>query len=366
MYSQYRGYIFCVPTDSVVAVQFPGETVNKHVSGWNPGTGNGTLSAAAVNLVNSMVTNADMKERLIRLLIAIEASIQYDENLRTSKTTQDTILRVFIAPEFYFRPPMTSMDKGGAYTLDEFASLVGALGRYFRDYSSLYPKKKPLKNWAFLCGSCVYYAFPGDYGKKIRNSMFVYCIEAEKAYGRIVSKAFTARDDGIPKPLAFNMIFQKEFASENRVELLNHFFPGFGFAVEICLEHRAGLVKNCKPCLLPTAKISLQVISAAAMLVIANNSLENIEVLRCDGERYENSSGMFTAAKIKDKKNIGTYKCWKVKEITSPWSDLNQDTGYLSRLFPNMSTTVKCLDDQGTLTDLRQYYNPVVCVVMEG
>ena len=355
MYSQYRGYMFCVPTDSVVAVQFPGKAEYKHVSGWNPGTGNGALSAATVNLVNSMVTNADMKERLIRLLIAIEASIQYDEDLRTSKTTQDTILRVFIAPEFYFRPAMTSMDKGGAYTYDEFASLVGALGRYFRDYGSLYPRKKPLKNWAFLCGSCVYYAFPG-----------VYCVEAEKAYGRIVSKMFTARDDGIPKQFAFDMVFLNEFRSGNRVELLNHFFPSVGFAVEICLEHRAGLVKKWKPCLLPNVKISLQVISAAAMLVIADYSLENVEVLRCDGERYENSSGMFTAAKIKDKQNIGTYKCRQVKEITSPWSDLNQDTGYLSRLFPNMSTTVKCLNNKGIVTDLRQYYNPAVYVVMEG
>ena len=329
MYPHCRGYMFCVPTDSLVQVTYLGDDKRfSSVTGWSTGQGSGNLPRGLTDYIGSRITNEDMKIRLFRLLEAIEISIKYDNEIEAGngKSKDGTVLRIFVAPEFYFRPAMRCEDLGGTYTKTEFLALFDVLKYCFENYDTWGKGTKPLRDWVFLCGTCV--LNESDKRLMMRNTMPAYEIDKKgKVYPREISKMAISNIDGMPSYFSFT--------SSNSALVKNHFFSKLGLFVEICLEHGLGVLVNSK--YLKSTKVA--VICAAGMPYKKESMKKNVLVYRNDGMRYINRELMCNISLRTPDDKTREFMTEIAGVITNPWSDLNTESTYVPSVFPEAEST---------------------------
>lgn len=344
-YVDYRTYAFSVPTDSFVKLVIK-EEQEVHISGWPSGTGNGSLPDALVRHINGKIKNEDMKVRLFRLLIAIEETIKYDRTVSRSQGTTDDFrtLRVFVAPEFYFRPDMLSKERGGSYKKAEVEALKGVLKEYFSSYEKWGPGREPLRNWMFVCGTCVFEEKPsisrrwrGD-----KNTLLAFTIDDKKnTKTHQVLKLAVANGDLVDP--RYNLLTNKiekspGFVKEGLKDREKHYFREFGVFVEICLEHGLGLLMSMRE----KVNVGLHIVSAAGMYLQSDNIKDGSRAILCDGLRCREHNLMVYGAY---KSELGAYKEYRAENtmvcaITTPWADLDTGRNYILKYYPGTDPKV--------------------------
>jgi hypothetical protein len=105
------------------------------------------LGTEAQTLLNNQLSeledpSPDLKARLYRMADVVDLAFSSDEIEESADT-----LKIFVAPEFYFRPEKDEVLAGRSYTEAEKNYLTAALGA-LRD--------KRFDNWLFICGTVVW------------------------------------------------------------------------------------------------------------------------------------------------------------------------------------------------------------------
>jgi hypothetical protein len=231
-------------------------------------------------ITNNAVMRDDMKVRLTRLLMAIEYSVFIDSTVSQANTPD---VRIFVAPEFYFRPPAGPKADCGEYSYNEYVALRDfLLNEYFSRFREYHGYD--LCNWLFLCGTCVYNAtsnFPGV-GKQLWNMMLAYTMDATgRAAMQPFRKLCTSHIDGIATAEDVNWVMQTQLCYLSEVEILEHYFPSFRVFVEICLETCHGLWRN----VWQGGAVGAHVVSAAGMPLdgVQYKNGPNAVLIRNDG-----------------------------------------------------------------------------------
>ena len=241
----YRAYCFVVPTAAGTEDYLYGED-GPVMCGWDTGTitdETGLPSKVRQAIADNTGMNDDMKTRLKRLLMAIEKSVE--EDLKFSQGNCPDI-RIFVAPEFYFRPPKSPTEACGEYTNAQFIALSNFLEDYFVRFKYYHDDERSISNWLFLCGTCVYNLGSDVPGLRLLfNSMLAYAVDTTgTAIAQPFRKLCTSHIDGIDDKEDINWEQQNQLCYYNVSEITAHYFPSFHVFVEICLETSLGLWKN--------------------------------------------------------------------------------------------------------------------------
>lgn len=257
-YSGYRRYAFCIPTAITIYSRSTGD--KRVVCGWNPGTGDGRgeLPDAVVDRLGSEVSNEDMRARLTRLLIAIEKTIRFDA-IRRCSTVPGSTLRIFLAPEFYFRTTVQEQARGRDYTKIEHGQLLSALSFYFINYAELHPTLPPLRDWIFMLGTCVHRDEKDQIGFLVNEMVTIYINPLGGISIKPIRKMFTSKIDGILPIEDWNCRATGRQRSEWAM-VCHHVLGPLGLSVEICLEHASAMANVTQ-----SADVCGTVLSAAGM-----------------------------------------------------------------------------------------------------
>jgi hypothetical protein len=176
-------------------------------------------------------TPEDAQIRLRRLAAVVDrAATSVENQLPSSPGT----LKVFIAPEFYFRPPGDEIKNfNQTYTYDDAMKIFEELNKMFLH--------DDFKDWLIIAGT-VMWNQTDEQGRLYRNAApYIRGNEIESL--RVVEKDVPSRIDGIPWPLAENPteiydpyiknVFQDWIFRRNRVFSINGVLCG----LEVCLDH---------------------------------------------------------------------------------------------------------------------------------
>lgn len=247
MFNGYRVYCFTVPTAAGTVYTKNPQRGGPVMCGWDTGTITGETGLpqrAEEAIANNRDMDADMKARLTRLLVAIEESVLLDNTFSQGNALDK---HIFVAPEFYFRPPKNTDEACGEYTYAQYIALSNFLGDYFARFNYFHEDQCPINNWLFLCGTCVFNIHSGDPGtrKMLWNVMLAYTVDATGTMSaQHFRKLCTSHIDGIVLEDDINWEQQTALCLLDYGELNDHYFPSFHVFVEICLETSRGLWKN--------------------------------------------------------------------------------------------------------------------------
>jgi len=229
-YTSFRFIAYEVPT----ATNIYGPPV---VSGFDAG-----LDCAAVARIPvDDNTPADARARLRRLAAVVDRAAttlvektQYQKALRDKPDT----LKIFMAPEFYFRPPLKANPTeyiNETYSYDDAVKIFEELNVMFRHAD--------FKDWLIIPGT-VMWNWKDDQapqGRLYRNSALY--IRGNKEEGlRLVEKAVPSRIDGVPNPFDdpaklydphFQEVFEHWHLRKDRVFEIDGIWCG----LEVCLDH---------------------------------------------------------------------------------------------------------------------------------
>ncbi|NSL87286.1 hypothetical protein ECE50_010625 [Chitinophaga sp. Mgbs1] len=237
------------------------------------------ISQEAAGIINN-VTNADARCRLARMYLVLMQAYQAIQTSDNNGT-----LKVFLAPEFYFRPYVEPGAQGlPAYSYEDYQSLKTGL---------ISLKNLPLFNdWLIIPGTIVWQN-TGPAGKRpFTGSVFyntVVCSLSDNEH--IVNEKTEASEvDGIPAasnaPFTVNPAYYSTWRKQ-RKHIFN--FMGINCGIEICLEHSLGILKNqygfFRRWFYSTPPISLHLLIAGGMNII-NPLIATIPegyILRTDG-----------------------------------------------------------------------------------
>lgn len=345
MYSDFRAYLFSIPTATQIEVVLGDGTAldpksEPVASGWNSGSldERGDIDENILAYITQNISNEDMRVRFIRLWIAIEKSIAKDD-IRAGMVDpkkEKTILKIFVAPEFYFVPMMrrspylNPTPRVGYYSEAEFKELYDVTAHLLGNYSD-YHEGRQLKDWIFLCGTCVFnQKVPGPRREPLlKNVMIAVGLGKAHKERRKIRKMVTAQIDGISNREDFN---ECRYRGVGLAELKRHYFQQFQLFVEICLEHFNGLymtantiwqLKN------KSLRVRFQVISAAGVEVKWNNVSPDMHVIRNDGYRaVDLQSAMTMVADYSRDKFIRLRLFTEGMFVQRPWKDISVDDYY--------------------------------------
>ena len=331
MFSYIKSYVFNVPTTTALNVKYYYERKEFKCTycGWDSWDPKFILPGWVTELLTP-ITNADLYVRAARLLIAIDKCIVDDRNSVNAGVTNDkATLRVFVAPEFYFRPVNVSATQGGFYTKTEFGQLTTVLMNFFNKCKTRHTDCTSLENWVFLCGTCVF-DDDGIAATVLKNMMIVCTVnksgETYKAETRLIRKMHTSPIDGIDDGIDFNK--KPGIESFNTAERLNHFLPDYRLFVEICFEHYCKLmvetVEDAKT-RMTRLPVTVHVISAAGMGIIPANTLPHTMVFRNDGYRYCLKDKTMITGEDKDDPTMPILFYEIPDGNVAPWKDIAVD-----------------------------------------
>lgn len=302
MYSNYRAYLLHTYT----ACHVKEGTKNVPLSGWNTGTAVGYKFEEPLSSLLASIESDDLNVKATRLIYAIEKSIESDK----ANTTDERILRVFVAPEFYFRCS-EKKDTKREYSVKEYVSLIYVLRKYFLDYPQ-YHNGEVLKDWVFLCGTVVRDILRTTQGDKIINEMPAFAFDSDgKPMERLIRKIWTSTVDDIDGSIDLNCAIRA-----SNFEIEKHYWSEFDLFVEICLEHGLQLKNGQQTSVLrkwlgfgnSLSKVNLHVISAAGKNIILANTISNIKTIRNDGSLIDDHLAMITCISKVDSNRYRLYK----------------------------------------------------------
>ncbi|MCR5754590.1 MAG: hypothetical protein K6G30_07255, partial [Acetatifactor sp.] len=274
MYTNVRPYVFLIPT-----VCSAKNAANEYIGlcGWNTGSGEdkGRLETDVIDKIKT-IGNQDLQVRLTRMIIAIKQCIAKDGSRKLDVETDKNTLRVFVAPEFYFRPPQKDLLTGEAYSRKDADKLYDFLGWFFKKYAFI------MKNWLVLCGTVLYndqegVLFPTKF---VQNDLLAFEINNNSdVKPRRIKKACVSDKDGID-----GQYVPPKYIRRSEENIRNHYFIDQKLFVEICLEH------NLDETIMQYAKkkglagdIKRHVITAGGMPIQEKNCAYNTDIIRSDG-----------------------------------------------------------------------------------
>jgi len=347
MYTNYRAYLFKIPTTSMVFIKDRATNLYvgaETVSGWPTGTASADkdIDRTILEYIRGQFPNAeddDIRTRLIRLWIAIEKSIVEDQNheTRMDPDAEKDVLKIFLAPEFYFVPMMRKYDlvhgvtQTGFYSASQYKRLYETIEHLLKEYSA-YHDNRQLNDWIFLCGTCVYnrietaiYRVP-----KLINAMIAVELGKEKKEARAIRKMVLSNIDGVSEREDAE---KRLTESESFAEIENHYFSESGLYVDICLEHACRIYKGWQESVYLSRGIfpraNFRVVSAAGMKLKKSYIASNVIALRSDGSRPGDE--MLEPMTQVARKDLEL--CFRNPEkdsliVTEPWQDITLDIFY--------------------------------------
>ena len=159
----------------------------------------------------------------------------------------ELVLNIFMAPEFYFRPPSTagSNYESNTYPMDHALQIIGQINTMFMD-----PR---FKNWLFVLGTIAWnWELPFG-GPRLYGNSAVY-VRGNKTDGLgIIEKCTPADNDGFPNPYQTQIVARRQmqaFYQEWALRKQRVFdIDGIGCGLEVCLDHQlqegvAGVLKH--------------------------------------------------------------------------------------------------------------------------
>ncbi|WP_326952803.1 hypothetical protein [Amycolatopsis sp. NBC_01286] len=179
-------------------------------------------------------TTADWFVRLRRL-----AAVVHIAQMNVRDTDDPSTLKVFVAPEFYFRPADPATHH--TYSTEEYLATWDALDRMFHAVR--------LKNWLIVPGSVLWHSDTMVHGQRtFYNSVWHMRGGVGTGEARRIEKRLPSGLDGIPMAFAVGKTaeLQAAYAEKELVrERLFEVDANTTVGVEICLDH-AGSVQVLK------------------------------------------------------------------------------------------------------------------------
>jgi hypothetical protein len=214
-------------------------------------------------LINS-IKDADLKARLIRFIYVINQAYAY-----SVYKYDDKCLKLFIAPEFYFRPNNSDL----AYSYSEYEQFVKVVPQTLN--------VDGLEHWLFICGTIMYKYHSRWWGKDYIFNVAPVFKGHDPSFKRLIEKIHTSRIDGVPKLMkpenAYSSIrdtwYYKRWYSTDRV------LSDYKLGIEICLEHGKGVLATSGK----EKDINIHVIVSAGMTIVENNIATQKYVFINDG-----------------------------------------------------------------------------------
>jgi hypothetical protein len=223
-YTHFRFIAWEIPT---VVKQFPkpGSHQAFNLSGWNPGA----ESQAVQRLpVPDSVDIPDARVRLRRLAgVADAAATRLTNNFGADADT----LKIFMVPEFYFRPRM--VDKtylANTYPEAGMMQILKALNSMF--------VHNDFKDWLVVAGTILWNNVQKE-GEPLYFNTAVCFRGGQQNALRIIEKRLPAGLDGLPKGMApgqdekLKLLFDEWKIRKQRVFVED----GISFGLEVCLDH---------------------------------------------------------------------------------------------------------------------------------
>jgi hypothetical protein len=212
----------------------------------------------------------------------------------------DQVLKVFVLPEFYFRPQGVPREGHGAYTEAENIELMTALEQMVNQ-----PR---CADWLFIFGTVIVKktrsAFDPNLHDVLLNQAFI--VPGNNPRGsRIVAKSYTSHIDGVD--LSEHPEVHTAAMVRSKFALENHVLADYGLGLEICLEHAYGVLKDTAK-RMRGASVKIHVLTAGGMptqkqmIASANKG----SFYRCDGhiscthstELYKDSNSYYDCLEI--------------------------------------------------------------------
>jgi hypothetical protein len=226
-YTHFRMIAYEVPTVTVNLLN-----VNDLKSGWSPGPE--CPKVARIPVPDDLPDDA--RKRLRRLASVVNAAW-----LRHSLLLDDNrnILKIFIVPEFYFRP-----DKA-AFASNSYSDSTA--NRIFQTLNSMF-SSTDFNDWLFVCGTVIWDSSNDTFAKTKLYFNTAVVVEGGKTNSvRIVEKKVPSTIDGVPPNFYgpgvepdVKLIFEAWSARRLRVFDVS----GVSFGLEVCLDHGIKVLKT--------------------------------------------------------------------------------------------------------------------------
>jgi hypothetical protein len=276
-----------------------GTDTNPVIAGWD----GGAECAAVARLPVPATLPTDARTRLKRLASVVDlAKTQVSAGGRTDNANT---LKVFLAPEFYFRPPASigADYKGGTYPQAISRQMLDALNQMFvaADFA----------DWLFVCGTLMWNTLVDTTAEPLYFNTAVVVRGGQANALHVVEKRLPSTIDGVPQPTAPDKstgayaapgydptvkLFFERWAQRKR-RILD--FDGIKFGLEVCLDHLNS--PNCRVLrkvlvdwrsnsgwFASTPSVQLHLLSAGGMNVqrASVSAKANGYILRNDGMTY--------------------------------------------------------------------------------
>jgi hypothetical protein len=216
-YTHFRMIAYEVPT---ATFQGGGPVV----SGWDPGQAYQAIGRLPVP--NN--TNNDAKIRLQRLAGVVEFAYNRLQTIGDNANT----LKVFVVPEFYFRPPVLGANYlNNTYPQEAVNQVWTALDSMFVHHD--------FNNWLFICGTAMWNTLSDTMVTPVYFNTAIY-VRGGQAQGlRLIEKQLASGIDGVPQAMAPSMtpdvspIFAEWGVRKQHVFTIDN----ITFGLEVCLDH---------------------------------------------------------------------------------------------------------------------------------
>lgn len=197
------------------------------ISGWDPGQECQPVQRIPVP---SSVTDADAKIRLKRLAAVVNAAAYRLAN--TVGGDNVNTLKIFMVPEFYFRPPVISQSYySNTYPNTVKTQIIEALNTMFghADFS----------HWLFVCGTVMWNTRQDIHAAPLYFNTAVYVWGGHADSLRVIEKQLPSGIDGLPVGAApghdpsVKLFFESWKTRKRRVFDID----GIPMGLEVCLDH---------------------------------------------------------------------------------------------------------------------------------
>jgi hypothetical protein len=231
-YTHFRMIAYEVPTASFDS-RVPKPSV---LSGWLPGK---KCDEVARLPVSADVTNLDARVRLLRLAAVVDRAEKW---LRTCLSDDGNTLKIFMVPEFYFRPARdpAQWHLASTYPTRDCAQILGCLRDMFKDAA--------FNDWLFVCGTVMWNTNDDSTQHLMFFNTAVVARGGKNAEMWTIEKALPSKIDGLPLAIWNdpNGLYRapgydshlKQFmeGEKNRRRRLFR-SDGIRFGLEVCLDH---------------------------------------------------------------------------------------------------------------------------------
>jgi hypothetical protein len=243
----------------------------------------------------------DARTRLKRLAVAVNGSAELLEGLPDSAGIAapkvmdgPTILKVFVVPEFYFRPPATL---GSRFAFNTYPDKLAM--RIFKQLQEMF-RNRTLEHWLIIAGTVLWNQNLGEKTPTIYLNTAVWIkggpvgVKDEDKSG-VIEKKLASGIDGVPMAFAPGENDQTRPIFESWDEQRRHIFAvtGTEIGLEVCLDHDDDdLLRTLKTVRIRAAneylrfpQIGLHVLTAGGMTINEGSVAADVGgyILRNDG-----------------------------------------------------------------------------------